>query len=139
LKQVGANEIARHQRCARKGNLGGALSYYAGSTFGTNSSVIGLATNVTLDATSRSYQWIDQGLVVQSKSTDNFNAIDPAVATAGPLRRLPSFRTTGTTTCLFPLTSAAQPTSAGSRRGPSGFNAGRGFVVFENNKPRSGP
>lgn len=54
--------------------------YYAGSTFGTNSSVIGLATNVTLDATSRRYQWIDQGLVVQSKSTDNFNAIDPNVA-----------------------------------------------------------
>lgn len=54
--------------------------YYAGSTFGTNSSVIGLATNVTLDATSPSYQWIDQGLVVQSKSTDNFNAIDPNVA-----------------------------------------------------------
>jgi arabinan endo-1,5-alpha-L-arabinosidase len=54
--------------------------YYAGSTFGTNSSVIGLATNVTLDATSPNYQWIDQGLVVQSKSTDNFNAIDPNVA-----------------------------------------------------------
>jgi arabinan endo-1,5-alpha-L-arabinosidase len=54
--------------------------YYAGSTFGTNSSVIGLATNVTLDATSPRTQWVDQGLVVQSKSTDNFNAIDPNVA-----------------------------------------------------------
>ncbi len=51
--------------------------YYAGSQFGKNTSVIGLATNKTLDATSSQYQWVDQGLVIRSTRTDNFNAIDP--------------------------------------------------------------
>lgn len=54
--------------------------YYAGSTFGSNSSVIGLATSPSLDPKDPSYGWTDQGLVVQSKSTDSFNAIDPNVA-----------------------------------------------------------
>jgi arabinan endo-1,5-alpha-L-arabinosidase len=49
--------------------------YYAALTFGSNRSVIGLATNKTLDPT----QWVDQGLVAQSQPTDDFNAIDPAV------------------------------------------------------------
>ena len=49
--------------------------YYAASTFGSNRSVIGLATNRTLDPN----QWVDQGLVAQSQRTDDFNAIDPAV------------------------------------------------------------
>jgi arabinan endo-1,5-alpha-L-arabinosidase len=47
--------------------------YYAGSTFGSNDSVIGLATTASL----KTPQWVDQGMVVQSKTTDNFNAIDP--------------------------------------------------------------
>ena len=38
--------------------------YYAGSTFGSNTSVIGLATNVALDATKAGYAWVDQGLVI---------------------------------------------------------------------------
>ena len=50
--------------------------YYAGSTFGSNVSVIGLATTASL----ASPQWVDQGLVVQSKKSDDFNAIDPSVA-----------------------------------------------------------
>jgi arabinan endo-1,5-alpha-L-arabinosidase len=54
--------------------------YYAGSTFGSNESVIGLATSPVLDPNSRDYRWTDQGMVVQSKSSDNFNAIDPNVA-----------------------------------------------------------
>jgi arabinan endo-1,5-alpha-L-arabinosidase len=54
--------------------------YYAGSTFGSNTSVIGLATNTTLDSTKAGYAWVDQGLVIQSRSSDNFNAIDPNVA-----------------------------------------------------------
>jgi arabinan endo-1,5-alpha-L-arabinosidase len=53
--------------------------YYAGSTFGSNTSVIGLATNVTLDSSDPAYQWIDQGLVLNSSSTDHFNAIDPTI------------------------------------------------------------
>jgi arabinan endo-1,5-alpha-L-arabinosidase len=54
--------------------------YSAASTFGTNTSAIGLATNTTLDPTKAGYAWMDQGLVVQTRSTDNFNAIDPNVA-----------------------------------------------------------
>lgn len=53
--------------------------YYAGSTFGSNISVIGLATNTTLDPADPSYQWVDQGQVLGSTSTDNFNAIDPNI------------------------------------------------------------
>jgi arabinan endo-1,5-alpha-L-arabinosidase len=53
--------------------------YYAGSTFASNTSVIGLATNVTLDPTDPQYQWIDQGEVLGSTSTDDFNAIDPTI------------------------------------------------------------
>ncbi len=53
--------------------------YYAGSIFATNTSVIGLATNITLDPTSPYYQWIDQGLVLSSSSSDDFNAIDPSI------------------------------------------------------------
>lgn len=49
--------------------------YYAASTFGSNLSVIGLATNRTLDPD----QWVDQGIVAGSQATDDFNAIDPAV------------------------------------------------------------
>jgi arabinan endo-1,5-alpha-L-arabinosidase len=54
--------------------------YYAGSTFGSNTSVIGLATSPTLDPSSPGYGWTDEGLVVQSKSSDSFNAIDPNLA-----------------------------------------------------------
>jgi len=52
--------------------------YYALSSFGVNESAIGLAINETLDPASPHYKWVDQGLVVHSKSgVDDFNAIDP--------------------------------------------------------------
>jgi len=51
--------------------------YYAGSVFGKNTSVIGLATNTTLNPQSSSYHWVDQGLVLHSTSSNNYNAIDP--------------------------------------------------------------
>lgn len=53
------------------------LLYYACSTFGKNRSVIGLATNTTLNPASPGYKWEDQGLVFQSQPGDDFNAIDP--------------------------------------------------------------
>jgi len=53
--------------------------YYAGSTFGSNTSVIGLATNTTLDSTDPNYLWVDQGEVLSSNSNDDFNAIDPNI------------------------------------------------------------
>jgi len=51
--------------------------YYAASVFGKNTSVIGLATNVTLDPDSPDYKWVDQGEVVESTTGDDFNTIDP--------------------------------------------------------------
>ncbi len=51
--------------------------YYAGSVFGKKTSIIGLATNQTLDPTSPKYHWDDKGLVLQSTESDDFNAIDP--------------------------------------------------------------
>jgi len=56
------------------------LLYYAVSAFGKNRSAIGLATNPTLDPTDPGFRWTDQGVVVQSTNTDNFNTIDPAVS-----------------------------------------------------------
>jgi arabinan endo-1,5-alpha-L-arabinosidase len=51
--------------------------YYAGSSFGSNDSVIGLATSPSLQPGSQ--HWTDRGVVVHSQSSDNYNAIDPSV------------------------------------------------------------
>ncbi len=53
--------------------------YYAVSSFGSNVSAIGLVTNTTLDSTDPNYNWVDQGLILQSSTADNFNAIDPNI------------------------------------------------------------
>jgi arabinan endo-1,5-alpha-L-arabinosidase len=53
--------------------------YYAYSVFGANTSGIALATNKTLDPTSPTYAWKDEGLVLKSTQTDDFNAIDPNI------------------------------------------------------------
>jgi arabinan endo-1,5-alpha-L-arabinosidase len=53
--------------------------YYAVSTFGSNVSAIGLVTTPTLDQTSASYKWTDQGQVLASSTTNSFNAIDPNI------------------------------------------------------------
>ena len=53
--------------------------YYAGSHFGSQDSVIGLATNLTLDPKNSKYRWVDEGMVLRSRAKqDDFNAIDPA-------------------------------------------------------------
>jgi len=54
--------------------------YYSVSTFGKNRSVIGLATNLTLDPTSPDYRWVDEGKVVGSNPEDDWNAIDANLA-----------------------------------------------------------
>ncbi len=51
--------------------------YYAYSLFGKNTSGIALAVNKTLDPTSPNFRWVDKGLVLESTTEDNFNAIDP--------------------------------------------------------------
>lgn len=53
--------------------------YYSVSTFGKNRSLIGLVTNRTLDSTSPDYQWRDEGKVIESFPTNDYNAIDSNV------------------------------------------------------------
>ena len=53
--------------------------YYAVSTFGSQVSAIGLATNPTLDPTNPSYHWTDQGPVIESTNGNPYNCIDPSV------------------------------------------------------------
>jgi arabinan endo-1,5-alpha-L-arabinosidase len=55
------------------------LLYYSVSTFGKNTSAIGLVTTPTLDPADPEYHWTDQGIVVQSHQGDDFNTIDPSV------------------------------------------------------------
>jgi arabinan endo-1,5-alpha-L-arabinosidase len=45
--------------------------YYAYSLFGKNTSGIALVTNKTLDHKSPEYKWVDEGLVLESKATDD--------------------------------------------------------------------
>jgi arabinan endo-1,5-alpha-L-arabinosidase len=51
--------------------------YYSVSTFGSNRSAIGLLTSPTLDPARPGYGWRDEGLVVMSDRSDDYNAIDP--------------------------------------------------------------
>ena len=56
------------------------LLYYSVSSFGKNTSAIGVAVNRTLDPRSPDYKWKDLGIVVQSVAgRDNWNAIDSNV------------------------------------------------------------
>ncbi|MBN1925701.1 MAG: arabinan endo-1,5-alpha-L-arabinosidase [Prolixibacteraceae bacterium] len=55
--------------------------YYSISSFASNRSCIGVATNVTLNPDDDDYKWEDHGAVVQSvPGRDNWNAIDPNLA-----------------------------------------------------------
>jgi arabinan endo-1,5-alpha-L-arabinosidase len=53
--------------------------YYAASGFGGNKSLIGLATSPTMNPSDPSYKWTDQGIVLSSTTSSNFNAIDPNI------------------------------------------------------------
>lgn len=58
--------------------------YYSVSSFGRNRSIIGVASNTTLDPARKDYKWVDEGKVVESLPHDDFNAIDPNLIVAGP-------------------------------------------------------
>ena len=51
--------------------------YYSVSSFGINTSVIGLMTNAVFDPLKPDAGWVDQGLVLASGARDDYNAIDP--------------------------------------------------------------
>lgn len=55
------------------------LLYYSVSSWGKNTSAIGLLTNATLNPADPHFGWGDAGLVIASAATNNYNAIDPAV------------------------------------------------------------
>lgn len=56
------------------------LLYYSVSSFGDNTSAIGLATNTTLDPADPEFEWVDEGPVFLSfEEQDDYNAIDPAL------------------------------------------------------------
>ncbi len=55
--------------------------YYSVSTFGSNRSAIGLSTATQLDPSAPASGWTDKGLVFESNTTDDFNAIDPNIFT----------------------------------------------------------
>ncbi|RKS75443.1 ricin-type beta-trefoil lectin protein [Motilibacter peucedani] len=66
--------------------------YYAASQFGTNNSVIALATTPTLDPDSPDHRWTDRGLVLRSHpGVDDYNAIDPDVLQVDAQTQLLSF------------------------------------------------
>lgn len=65
--------------------------YYSVSTFGKNRSLIGLATNATLDSNAPDYRWVDEGKVVESFSESDFNAIDANFVQVAPDRIAMSF------------------------------------------------
>lgn len=52
--------------------------YYSASSFGRNDSAIGLMTNDGLNMADPTAGWVDRGMVIRSRRSDNFNAIDPA-------------------------------------------------------------
>ena len=54
------------------------MLFYSVSSFGKNTSAIGVLTNPTLDPNDAAFKWTDGGIVVQSKASDDFNTIDPA-------------------------------------------------------------
>lgn len=56
------------------------LLYFSVSSWGKNTSAIGLATNITLDPADARFNWSDAGIVVRSFATNDFNTIDPAIS-----------------------------------------------------------
>lgn len=55
--------------------------YYSVSSFGRNNSAIGLVTNQTLHPDDPDYEWVDQGIVIESvPGRDLWNAIDATLA-----------------------------------------------------------
>lgn len=57
--------------------------YYSISTFGKNDSAIGMATATTIDPANPAANWQDKGPVIQSETSDDYNAIDPMVFSDG--------------------------------------------------------
>jgi arabinan endo-1,5-alpha-L-arabinosidase len=53
--------------------------YYTASLANTENTLIGLATNTTLDPTDPDYKWVDRGDILDSHSGDAVNVLDPNI------------------------------------------------------------
>jgi arabinan endo-1,5-alpha-L-arabinosidase len=116
--------------------------YYAVSTFGSNRSAIGLAVNKHLDPENPSQGWEDRGPVFESLPTDDYNAIDPQIASDegrdwlvfgsfwGGIKMIP-LNPDGTVTSGAPLTAlAARPEAPHAIEGAYIFEHGGKFYLF---------
>jgi arabinan endo-1,5-alpha-L-arabinosidase len=54
------------------------LLFLSISSFGVNTSGIGVLSSPTLDPNDPAYRWTDGGMIVRSQTNDDFNCIDPA-------------------------------------------------------------
>lgn len=120
--------------------------YYSLSTFGSQRSVIGLATNATLDPASPEYRWEDRGKVLESRpGMDDHNAIDPNVAfdAAGEpwiawgswwggimLRKLDPRTGALSSTDTMRYRLAARPTAGGAVEAPYIIRRGDRYYLF---------
>ncbi|GAA3814403.1 arabinan endo-1,5-alpha-L-arabinosidase [Sphaerisporangium flaviroseum] len=94
--------------------------YYSASTFGSNRSAIFLATSTT----GASGSWTNHGLVIESRSSDNFNAIDPNLIVDDQGRWWLSFGSFWSGIKLVQLDPATGKRSNSTIRAISGRNGG---------------
>jgi arabinan endo-1,5-alpha-L-arabinosidase len=100
--------------------------YYVASKFGTNDSVIALATNTTLDPNNAAYKWVDRGQVLRSVPSDDYNALDPAIIEDGRGRPWMAFGSYWSGIRMLPLDwpsglvapNAGEPLELASRQEP---------------------
>jgi len=90
--------------------------YYSVSTFGSNVSAIGLATNATLDPQAKNFEWRDEGIVLRSSKADDFNAIDPNHLVDSSGNRWLSVGSFWSGLKLFPLDAKSGRVIAGATR-----------------------
>jgi arabinan endo-1,5-alpha-L-arabinosidase len=94
--------------------------YYSASTFGSNRSAIFLATSPS----GNSGTWTDRGLVIETRTSDNFNAIDPDLVVDDQGRWWLSFGSFWSGIKMIALNPATGLRSDTTIRGIAGRNGG---------------
>ena len=121
--------------------------YYSASFFGSNNSLIALATNRTLDPASPDYEWVDEGEVIRSTVKDDWNAIDPHISfdkeggtwlslgsfwSGIKLRRIDSRKgkLSATDTRLYSIAARPTPQGGGAIEAPAIIRHGDYYYLF---------